>query len=67
MSKDKKDVTLLLEIIAITKKAYLVSDDGGKTDAWIPKSQIEVEKLCEKGDTVYFKLPEWLATAKGFV
>jgi len=66
MGKDEK-ITLLLEVIAKTKKAFLVSEDGGKTEVWIPRSQVEVEKDCDKGDTVHFDIPEWLAKAKGFI
>jgi hypothetical protein len=51
--------TLLRE----TEKAILVTEDGGKTKAWLPKSQIEYEV---RGTTVEVTMPLWLAKEKEF-
>lgn len=49
------------EIRAQTEKAIKLFD--GTREAWLPISQIEVEKNAD--GTVTVTLPEWLATDKG--
>lgn len=51
--------TLLRE----TEKAILVTEDGGKTKVWLPKSQIEYEI---RGSSVEVTMPLWLAKEKEF-
>lgn len=60
-------IELCLEIIRETEKAFLVTDDDGDTQAWIPKSQIRCEDLAGPGDMIIFDVPEWLASEKGFI
>lgn len=44
------------------EKAICVSEDGGKTKIWLPKSQIEYE---DKGSgLVNITIPLWLASEK---
>lgn len=61
-----RKTAICAEIIRDTEKAFLVSDDG-KTEAWIPKSQVETDQDGGPGDTVVFTMPEWLAIYKGFI
>ena len=42
------------------KPAYLVSEDGGKTQVWLPKSIVEWDGKST------FTMPSWLASKKGF-
>ena len=44
MSDKSKSINVCLEIKRETAKAFLVSDDGGKNEQWIPKSQISSKK-----------------------
>lgn len=53
------------ELHAETEKAILVSDDGGKTKHWLPKSQIEFEKRDD--GSVEVTMPVWLAEEKEIV
>lgn len=53
------------ELLRETEKAILVSDDGGKTQHWLPKSQIEFEMKGTR--TVEVTMPVWLAKEKGIV
>jgi hypothetical protein len=46
-----------------SEKAVLV-DHGGKEDAWLPLSQIEIDEDAT-GTTI--TLPEWLAVDKGMI
>jgi hypothetical protein len=54
------DVTVKHE----TEKAYLV-DFGGKADAWVAKSLVEVER--KSATRSIMTLPQWLAEEKGMV
>ena len=67
MTDKSKSIDVCLEIKRETAKAFLVSDDDGKNEQWIPKSQISTEHACGIGDTVIFSVPEWLCKAKGFI
>lgn len=49
-------------LVAETDLAILVTEDGGKTKHWLPKSQIEYEIT---GESVEVTLPVWLAREKG--
>lgn len=53
-------------IVRETADAYLVTDDGGNTKHWLPKSQVEIPRasLIEVGKTYEFSIPEWLAERK---
>lgn len=48
------------EIIGETEKAYKFSD--GKSEAWVPKSQVEWDP-----DAKEMTMPEWLAKEKEFI
>lgn len=50
--------------VAETDKAILVTEDGGKTEVWLPKSQIEY--TLGANDMVSVTMPLWLASEKGF-
>lgn len=52
------------ELLYETDSAILVSDDG-KTRHWLPKSQIEFEKL--PNGLVEVTMPLWLAREKEIV
>lgn len=70
------DITVCIH--AETDKAVLVSDNGEiHKSAWLPKSQIEIERTgqfdqsndrvgAKKLPIVTVTLPEWLAVNKGF-
>lgn len=53
------------EFVAETERAILVTEDGGKTKHWLPKSQIEYEQKAD--GSVEVTMPVWLATEKGIV
>lgn len=53
------------EFLHETDSAILVTDDGGKTKHWLPKSQIEFERL--DNGLVEVTMPTWLAREKGIV
>jgi hypothetical protein len=50
--------------LAETDRAVKVTEDGGKTEHWLPKSQIEYEI---RGSLVEVTMPVWLAKEKGIV
>lgn len=52
------------EFLHETPSAILVTDDGGKTKHWLPKSQIEYET---RGNVVEVTMPQWLAKEKGII
>jgi hypothetical protein len=54
-----------LEFLGETEKAIKVSEDGGKTIHWLPKSQIEFE--IKPDGSVECQLPRWLYEEKGFI
>lgn len=61
-------VEIDVEIRYETEHALLVFD--GKTEAWIPKSQVSdecVESKNGKDVITSIFIPEWLATKKGLV
>ena len=62
----KELVDIEVEIRAETELAVQVFD--GETTAWLPKSQIEIDRprAGHKAPTIV-TLPEWLATDKGLV
>jgi hypothetical protein len=59
--KELFDVTV--SIIVETEKAWLVSD--GDKEAWIPKSQAEIER--EKDGSYTLTAPQSLLKEKGFI
>jgi hypothetical protein len=49
-----------------TEKAVLFSENDAKEEAvWLPKSQIEIEKV--RGSIVEVTMPEWLAKDKELI
>lgn len=60
-----KDIEIEVEVRAETPKALLVFD--GKTEAWVPKSQILDQCENEMGTITSIFISEWLATEKGLV
>lgn len=63
MPKELYDASF--ELYGETEKAIRVSDDGGETFHWLPKSQIEYE--MKQGQVVEVTMPAWLAKEKGIV
>lgn len=59
-----KDIEIAVEVRAETAKAMLIFD--GKTEVWIPKSQIK-DQCEEKGVITSIFITEWLATEKGLI
>jgi len=55
----KKLTDITAEVKAETEKAFLLFD--GKTEAWVPKSQVE------DNDDGTFTMPETLAKEKGLI
>lgn len=60
----KKIVDITVQVRRETVKAVLVSD--GVTEAWLPRSQIEIN-ISDDGQADVITLPEWLAMEKGFL
>ena len=58
------DVEIAVEVRGSTDKALLVFD--GKTEAWVPKSQIN-DQCEEKGVITSIFITEWMAEQKGFI
>lgn len=63
-----KDIEIAVEVRVETAKALLIFD--GKTEVWIPKSQIRDQ--CEERDLMGTKITsifvsEWLAGEKGLI
>lgn len=59
-----KEIEIAVEIRAESERAYLVFD--GKTQAWVPKSQI-TDYCEEQGVITSIFISEWLATEKGLI
>jgi len=55
---------IAVELKVETSKAWLVFD--GSRDAWIPKSQAELEKIRDK-NLWMLTAPEWLLQDKGLI
>ena len=64
MSRGK--ITLSLMLLRQTDLAVLVEDED-QTQAWLPKSQIEIEDQLTPGDVVDVVLPTWLAQQSDLV
>lgn len=65
MSREQPDVEIACEVRAETEKALLIYD--GKTQVWIPRSQIRDESTDSKGKITSIFLTEWMATQKGLL
>ena len=55
-------------VLAVRERSVLVKPDGedNSKGIWLPTSQVEVTRGdLEKGQTVDFEIPEWLATDRG--
>lgn len=59
------DVEIAVEIRLETDRAFLVFD--GKTEAWIPKSQVSDQSESDDGTIETIFIPEWLALEKGLI
>jgi hypothetical protein len=58
------DIEIAIEVRARTPKALLVFD--GKTESWIPRSQISDYSGEEDSPETIF-ISEWLASEKGLI
>ena len=58
------DIEIAVDIVARTEKAFKVFD--GKTECWIPRSQISDYSGEEDSPETIF-IPEWLAYVKGLI
>lgn len=68
MSHRSDLVDLTLSIHAETALAILVSDDGVEKNAvWVPKSQVEIERLKPHGNEAIVTMPTWLAHDKELI
>jgi hypothetical protein len=57
---------IVIRVVKRTAAALLVIDDQG-TEAWVPKSQVEMSEIGSiDGSQCVLTMPVWLATAKGF-
>ena len=64
MSRPDEFVEIAVEVRVKTAKAWLCFD--GKTEAWIPLSQID--DYCEnKGKVTTIFVAQWIAHEKGFI
>ncbi len=61
-----ESIEIYMEIHHETDKAFLVSEDG-ENKVWLPKSQVETDQDCGSGDSVVFRIPEWLAFEKELI
>lgn len=61
---DMKEVEIAVQIRVATEKAYLVFD--GKTEVWIPKSQIK-DYSEDNGVIKTIFISEWTAEQKGLI
>lgn len=60
----REEVEIAVEVRRETTAALLVFD--GKTECWIPKSQISDQSETDgKIETIF--IPEWLANEKGLI
>jgi hypothetical protein len=59
-----KDIEIAVEVRMETEKALKIFD--GKTECWIPKSQIK-DQCEEKGQITSIFITEWLASEKGLI
>lgn len=59
-----KDIEIACEVRLETPKALKIFD--GKTEVWIPKSQIK-DQCEEKGIITSIFITEWLANEKGLI
>lgn len=69
MAKELAEITLDLVLDDEEYQAILVSEDGGKTKVWLPRSQIEWERKNKDNildGTITVTLPVWLAREKKF-
>lgn len=57
-------VEIAVEVRLRTPKAFKIFD--GKTECWIPRSQISDYSGDEESPETIF-IPEWLATKKGLI
>lgn len=60
----KDEVEFYGELKVETTRGYLVFD--GVNEIWLPKSQVKGIRLMKKDD-YEFRIPIWLAKAKGII
>ena len=63
-NNSKEPVEIECEIVRSTEKAILIK--SGKTEAWIPKSQI-INQVFTKEKQTGIEIPEWLAYDKELI
>lgn len=61
----KSDLVDIACIIKRETEAAICVDHGGREFAWLPKSQIEIER--GKGGSDIVTMPQWLAEEKRIV
>lgn len=57
----------LLWVAETTMSWGVTEDEPDDPVIWLPKSQCEMGKHTELGQTATFEVPEWLAIEKGLV
>ena len=68
MRSNLNDITLELEIKRMSKSQLAILITDGKTNAWLPISQIEYdENEIGTGNATEIILSEWLAENKGLI
>lgn len=60
-----KEVEIEGRVKKQTDAAYLF--DNGKTEAWVPKSQVTDQSEDDRGVIESIFIPEWLAIDKGLL
>jgi hypothetical protein len=60
-------IDVAVEVVRETEKAFQVSEDGGKTLVWLPKSQVEWHQDKPGKMVGTMVMPEWLAKDKGLI
>lgn len=53
------------ELLGDSPLAHCVSEDGGRTKKWLPKSQTTVLYKNEEQGIIKLSVPVWLASEKG--
>jgi len=59
------EIEIAVEVRRETEKAMLIYD--GKSEAWVPKSQITDQSEKNDGTIESIFVPEWLALEKGLI
>lgn len=65
-----ESVDIYVEIITESERAYLVSDNDGENEIWLPKSQLgDITITRQSGERRYLQceIPLWLAEEKELI